>query len=81
MSWTVEWSDVCESDVRRIPWRLATDICGAVLKFASTGEGSIEAASMGEDYFIRVRVPGAVALGRLAPSKRKLQVWRVYAAR
>lgn len=52
MSWQVRWSNVCDNDVRRMRWRLATRICAAVLKYAETGRGTIERESGG--YRIRV---------------------------
>jgi hypothetical protein len=79
MRWTVRWSDVCEGDVRRMPWPLAARICGAVLELAESGRGSVEQTTPGDPHQLRVRVNGAAALVRLDVETRTLSVWRIYA--
>ena len=77
MSWQVRWSNVCDNDVRRMHWRLATRICAAVLKYAETGRGTIERESGG----YRIRVNGAVALAHLDVTTRTIDVRRIFAVR
>lgn len=79
MTWTVAWSDACEADVRRIPWRLAARICGAVLEFAENGSGFVERTMPGDPTQLRVRVGGAAALIRLDVETRTVFVKRIYA--
>jgi hypothetical protein len=79
MTWTVAWSDVCEADVRRIPWRTAARTCGAVLEFAENGSGIVERTMTGDPMQLRVRVRGAAALIHLDAESRTVFVWRIYA--
>lgn len=79
MTWTVEWSDVCEADVRRIPWPLAARICEAVLAYAESGGGHVERVSAADPYVLRIRVRGAAARIRLDPETRTVFVWRIFA--
>lgn len=59
--WSVEWSDVCVADVRRIPWNTAGRICAAVLEYAKAGTGTVERGDAQNMNELRVRVPGAAA--------------------
>jgi hypothetical protein len=81
MTWTVRWSEVCEADVRRIPWPLAARICASVLEFAESGVGMVERTTPGDPSLLRVRVRGAAALVRLDAETRTLSVWRIYTTR
>lgn len=78
MTWTVRWSDVCESDVRRIPWPVAARICASVLEFAESGVAVVERPIPGDRSLLRVRVRGAAALVRLDAKAHTLSVWRIY---
>ena len=79
MTWTVRWSEVCEADVRRIPWPIAARICASVLEFAESGAGLVERMTLGDPSLLRLRVRGAAALVRLDVETRTLSVYRIYA--
>lgn len=77
--WSVEWSDVCIADVRRMSWRMAGRICAAVLEYAETGSAIVERANAQNMFELRLRVPGASAQIHLVPETRTIFVWRIYA--
>jgi len=57
----LEWHPVAIHDLREIHWRAGARIDAAVMRFAETGEGTIE-RSPTDPRRIRLRVRGAVAL-------------------
>jgi hypothetical protein len=79
--WTVVWSDVCVGDVRRMPWRLAADICAAVLDFAASGRGIVERTRLKDPNRLRIRVRGAEADVRCSVETRTLYVIRIHERR
>lgn len=80
MTVEVRWSEVCDADVRRIPWHTAERICAAVLQFARTGEGAIEPIT-GDPTLFSIRVRGARALARVDAEAGTIVVLRIYAVR
>jgi hypothetical protein len=78
---TILWSDVCEGDVRRMPWPVAARICAAVIGYAEGGTGLIERTTPGDPSQLRVRVRGAAALVRLDAETRTLFVSRIHATK
>ena len=81
MRLAIEWSHVCETDVRRISWETASRICKAVLELAEGRPAWIERVRPGDPSLIRVRVRGAVALVRVDAESRTIFVWRMYGTR
>lgn len=79
--WSVEWSEVCVTDVRRISWHVASRICAAVLEYAETGTGIVEQGVSGDVLNLRIRVAGGAAQIQLVPERRTIFVWRVYASK
>jgi hypothetical protein len=81
MSVEVRWLSVCDTDVRRIPWRTAERICMAVDTFARTGKGSVEPLIDGPPSYFALRVRGAVAIARVDAESGAIVVMRIYGSR
>lgn len=76
----LQWTFVAEHrDLRRLHWRIGSDIVQALMRFAATGQG---AQAVPEERFLRlVHVTGADAIVRIDPSARTVLVLRIYHAR
>jgi len=75
--WDVNFSEACTYHVRNMHWRLAGDICAAVLTFAKTGHGRIEFTRLNDPNRIRLSVEGAAADIHVDRSSRTLAVLRI----
>ena len=72
--WEVTFAEACTHHVRRMHWRLASDLCAAVLEFARTGRGNIERTRLGDPARIRLWIDGAAADIRVTQETRTLAV-------
>ncbi|UQA56382.1 hypothetical protein [Polyangium aurulentum] len=59
-------------------WRLASDICAAVIEFAKTGRGNVQRTAIGASRRIRIWIDGAAADVRVDVETRTFHVLRVY---
>lgn len=74
--WRVEWHPAVERDVLEIPWRQATEICGAVLRFAATGQGDLVFVSW-DPRRPRLRAAACEAVLVFDPARGAICVHRV----
>jgi hypothetical protein len=58
----VEFSPVCDADVRRMHYKDAERVCLAVFEFAERGTGIVEIARRGPPLVVRIRARGGFAL-------------------
>ena len=58
----VEFSPVCDADVRHMHYRDAERVCVAVFEFARQGTGTVEIARRGPPLVVRIRARGGFAL-------------------
>jgi mRNA-degrading endonuclease RelE of RelBE toxin-antitoxin system len=73
MTWRIVWTQPARRALERFHWKDAATIDAAVMRFASTGEGSIHRLAEDDATTIRLRV-GDVRV-RMSADKREGVLW------
>ena len=78
--WRLKWDPGAVAMLRAIPWRQGERVDAAVLRFAESSAGRVEAVS-GDPRGFRLRVPPYVVRFEADPVARELRILAVFTER
>jgi mRNA-degrading endonuclease RelE of RelBE toxin-antitoxin system len=78
MTWRIQWSPLAARRLRELPWRDATRVDAAVLRFAESGDGQVVRIPSDDPVTLRLRVPPYFIRFTLDPFSGVMHIWTVY---